>query len=155
MLIMAGGAIANIADLVDPDDSEFRTYRQINKAKPFKYSVGESVVVSTEAEITKLTRDCDGTPLYSTSYINGISEHDITPISDGEEELTTQVKFIDMPIGGRFKEYGKTWVVLEKHGRGKIIEYTGERSESIWQLRCCFTDPDEGITLDTEVPFID
>mgnify|MGYP003646708799 CR=1 FL=1 len=78
-------------------------------------------------------------------------------VADGkraEEEPTTQVKFKDVPVGGRIKEYGKTWVVLETYGRGLIVEYTGIKGTSIINSRCCFTDPDEGITLDTEVPFL-
>jgi hypothetical protein len=70
------------------------------------------------------------------------------------EESTNLVKFKDVPVGGRIKEYGKTWVVLETYGRGLIVEYTGEKSNFVHLSRCCFTDPDEGITLDTEVLFI-
>jgi hypothetical protein len=154
MLLMAGRAITNIADLVDPEDSKCRTYRQINNAKQHKYKIDAEVKVIIETEITGLTRDCDGTPLYSTTLANGISEDAITPITDGLDVPTTQVKFKDVPVGGRIKEYGKTWVVLETYNRGLIVEYTGEKGNAIHNSRCCFTDPDEGITLDTEVPFL-
>jgi hypothetical protein len=144
----------NIADLKDSNDPEGRTYREINNAKNHKYKIGAEVKVVIETDITGLTRDCDGTPLYSTTLSHGISEDAITPITDGVDVHTTQVKFKDVPVGGRIKEYGKTWVVLETYGRGLIVEYTGEKGTSIHRSRCCFTDPDEGITLDSEVSFI-
>ena len=151
---MAGRIITNIADLVDPEDSKCRTYRQINNAKQHIFKVNDEVKVVIQTEITGLTRDCDGTPLYSTALAHGIGEDAITLIIDDEEEPTTQVKFKDVPVGGRIKEYGKTWVVLETYGRGLLVEYTGIKGTSTINSRCCFTDPDEGITLDTEVPFL-
>jgi hypothetical protein len=153
MLLMAGRSITNIADLVDPDDSECRTYRQINNAKQHKYKIDAEVKVVIETEITGLTRDCDGTPLYSTTLAHGISEDAITPITDDVGAPTTQVKFKDVPLGGRIKEYGKTWVVLQRHGDGLIAEYTGANN-NITNSLCSFVDADAGITLDTEVPFI-
>jgi hypothetical protein len=152
MLLMAGRAITNIADLVDPEDSKCRTYRQINNAKQHKYKIDAEVKVVVETDITGLTRDCDGTPLYSTTLAHGISEDAITPITDGLDVPTTQVRFKDVPLGGRIKEYGKIWAVLQRHGDGLIAEYTGEYS--VINSVCSFVDADAGITLDTEVAFI-
>ena len=61
-------------------------------------------------------------------------------------------KFKDVPIGGRIKKYGKTWVVIKNYGNGLIVEYTGEIKNHSWH--CCFVDIDEGITLETKVNFI-
>jgi hypothetical protein len=149
-----GNQFQKISDFQDPDDSEGRTYRQINNAKQHIFKVNDEVKVVMQTEITGLTRDCDGTPLYSTALAHGISEDAITPITNSLDIPTTQVKFKDVPVGGRIKEYGKIWVVLETYKRGLIIEYTGEQGNSIHRSRCCFTDPDEGITLDTEVSFL-
>lgn len=58
----------NVADLTDPNDPEGRSYRVVNNAKRHVYGVGDLVEVRGEsAFITELTRDCDGTPLYSIS----------------------------------------------------------------------------------------
>ena len=56
----------NIADLKDPDDSEGRSYREVNHATEHNYEVGQLVEFDDGVclFITKLTRDCDGTPLY-------------------------------------------------------------------------------------------
>tara|TARA_R110000822_G_C15210962_1_gene483323 strand:+ start:443 stop:643 length:201 start_codon:yes stop_codon:yes gene_type:complete len=63
-----------------------------------------------------------------------------------------QVKFKDVPTGGRIQEYGKTWVVMENYDDGVIIEYTGK--SNLWHSYCSFVDADAGITLETEVNFI-
>lgn len=57
----------NIADLVDSDDSQGRTYRQINKSKKHKFKIGQLVELENGVRlfIAKQTRDCDGTVLYS------------------------------------------------------------------------------------------
>jgi hypothetical protein len=73
----------NIADLTDPEDYEGRTYREVNMLKPHKISIGSLVELESGARlfVSKLTRDCDGTPLYTLtvnddSYfkINGCCE---------------------------------------------------------------------------------
>lgn len=67
----------------------------------------------------------------------------------------SKVKFKDVPIGGRIKEYGKVWVVLQNSGRGLIVEYTGEIGVMNHHMsHCSFVDEDEFITLETEVNFI-
>lgn len=57
----------NIADLVDPNDPQSRTYRQVNNAKTHKYGLGVLVELDNGVRLftAKHTRDCDGTPLYS------------------------------------------------------------------------------------------
>jgi hypothetical protein len=71
-----------------------------------------------------------------------------------------KIPFKNMPLGGRFFGYGKVWIVLERHGRGSIVEECLNPCKkdpfyvSLRQSMCCFTDPDEGITLDSEVEFI-
>lgn len=59
----------NIADLIDPNDSQGRTYREINLSTKHQFSLDDLVELNTGARlfIAKLTRDCDGTPLYSLS----------------------------------------------------------------------------------------
>jgi hypothetical protein len=63
-----------------------------------------------------------------------------------------QVKFREVPIGGRIKEYGKTWVVFENYGNGLLVEYTGKNN--IMRSVCSFVDEESSITLETEVNFI-
>ena len=63
------------------------------------------------------------------------------------------VKFKDVPVGGRFQAFGKTWVVLENYADGVIIEYTGKGN--LCYSYCSFVDIEAGITLETEVNFID
>ena len=146
-----GHRFQRISDFQDPDDLEGRTYRQINNAKQHIFKVNDEVKVVIQTEITGLTRDCDGTPLYSTALAHGIGAAAITLLTDAEEP-TTQVKFKDVPLGGRIKEYGKIWAVLQRHGDGLIAEYTGEKS--VINSMCSFVDADAGITLETEVAFI-
>ncbi len=77
--------MSNIADLQDPNDPKGRT---INNAKEHKYSVGELVELENKARlfVTRLSRDCDGTPLYMLGCkldridLLGISEEYITQI---------------------------------------------------------------------------
>ena len=66
--------------------------------------------------------------------------------------MSTMVKFRDVPLGGRIVVGDNVWIVLERHGRGKIAQECLEPKSH--QSLCCFTDPDEGITLDTEVEFL-
>ena len=90
--------LINIADLKDPDDSEGRTYRQVNNAKSHKYGLGVLVELDSGARlfIAKHARDCDGTPLYSLTYekredsfplneiywVHGFSEEYLYPVID-------------------------------------------------------------------------
>jgi hypothetical protein len=58
------------------------TIRQINNATKHKYKCDDLVELESRARmyVTRLTRDCDGTPLYCLGYkkgstkINGIGE---------------------------------------------------------------------------------
>ena len=61
--------------------------------------------------------------------------------------------FRNVPVGGRISEYGKVWVVIENYGDGLIVEYTGEKT--LTYTVCSFVDDNNGITLDSEVNFID
>lgn len=56
----------NVADIIDPDDSLGRTYREINNSTEHKYAVGQLVEFEDgiRLRITRLVRDCDGTPMY-------------------------------------------------------------------------------------------
>ena len=79
----------NIADLIDPEDPKGRTYREVNNAKNHKYSVGDLVQIETKARlfVSKLPRDCDGTPLYvlgcetGRQDLYGIPEEYITEVN--------------------------------------------------------------------------
>jgi|5_EtaG_2_1085323.scaffolds.fasta_scaffold01188_11 hypothetical protein len=63
-----------------------------------------------------------------------------------------QVKFRDVPLGGRIVICNNVWVVLETYGDGKVARESLQPGTR--QQLCCFTDPEEGITLDTEVEFL-
>ena len=58
--------IVNVADLEDPDDSEGRTYRQVNATKSHKIPIGAFVELEDGARawVVHHGRDCDQTPLY-------------------------------------------------------------------------------------------
>ena len=66
----------DIADLTNPETG--KTYRQENNEKTHKYGIGDLVEVDgCRFFITRLTRDCDGTPLYSLES-HGHDEKDMT-----------------------------------------------------------------------------
>jgi hypothetical protein len=60
----------NIADFVDPNDPERRTYRQINAARQHNIPLGALVELPTGVRmfVVHHSRDCDETPLYHLSY---------------------------------------------------------------------------------------
>ena len=66
--------------------------------------------------------------------------------------MSTMVKFRDVPLGGRIVICNTVWVVLETYGNGKVARESLQ--PGTMQSLCCFTDPEEGITLDTEVEFL-
>ncbi len=68
----------NIADLKDWNDPAGRSFREVNNAKKHKYKVGDLVTIPglTTVTVTKLTRDCDGSPLYSVE-IHGYTENSL------------------------------------------------------------------------------
>jgi hypothetical protein len=74
--------VKNIADLFDPNDTEGRTYREINYAKRHSFEIGELVELESgiRLHVTLLTRDCDGTPLY---HLGDIIEGDATTLKFG------------------------------------------------------------------------
>lgn len=82
--------LINVADLVDPNDKQGRSYRKINKATAHKLKVGDRVQVMGDMVlyITKLIRDCDETPLYAVgnrnakTYEHGFSEEVIVKLPD-------------------------------------------------------------------------
>ena len=57
----------NIADLMDPNDSQGRSYREVNTDKEHNIPLGTLVELENGARafVVKHTRDCDMTPLYS------------------------------------------------------------------------------------------
>lgn len=66
-----------------------------------------------------------------------------------------KVKFRNMPLGGRFDDYGQIYIVIDRHGDGLVASECLNPSDAIIrQSLCCFVDSNEGITLDTEVNFI-
>jgi len=69
----------HVADLKDPLDPQNRTYREINNSRIHKFGVGDIVTIDQfgNAFISRITRDCDGTPLYSIE-LHGIGEDDMT-----------------------------------------------------------------------------
>ena len=97
----------NIADLKDPNDTQGRTYRQINAAMTHKITAGSLVEVNhcTPGEndgirlfVVFRGRDCDQTPLYWLSaekedmnkdphnpfnkWVGGYSEESLTVIKE-------------------------------------------------------------------------
>jgi hypothetical protein len=58
--------LVNVADLPDPNDSQGRSYRQVNAAKTHKIPVGTLVEIETGARLFVVFqgRDCDQEPLY-------------------------------------------------------------------------------------------
>ena len=66
----------NVADLTNPETG--KTYRKENNELDHKYKVGQPVKMQDGSwvTITKLTRDCDGTPLYSYES-HGLGEDSI------------------------------------------------------------------------------
>lgn len=83
----------NIADLHDPDDKQGRTYREVNNDKNHIFNRGDFVEVyrGERLFVVKLTRDCDGTPLYNLGSQGGdtlhygISDESLTKITDKYE----------------------------------------------------------------------
>lgn len=58
--------IINVADIKDPDDSQGRSYREVNNAKKHLFEVGQLVELRDGVRLWVVMqgRDCDGTPLY-------------------------------------------------------------------------------------------
>ncbi len=56
----------NVADLVDPNDPDGRTYRQVNTAKIHIIEIGTLVELESGVRlfVVQHNRDCDRTPLY-------------------------------------------------------------------------------------------
>lgn len=75
----------NVYDVVDQSDPQGRTRREINNCIKHKYDAQDLVELDNGVRmfITRLTRDCDGTPLYSlgpklgNSVCNGYPEDSI------------------------------------------------------------------------------
>lgn len=76
----------SISDLKDPDDYQGRTYREVNNSTQHSFDAGDLVELENGVRlfVSKQTRDCDGTPLYSMSHksngdasLHGFSEDDL------------------------------------------------------------------------------
>jgi hypothetical protein len=79
--------IINIADLIDPDDPQGRSYRQVNAERTHGIPVGTLVeVVNTGVRLFVVYqgRDCDSTPLYWLSP----DRNDITRVREGFQNRT-------------------------------------------------------------------
>lgn len=70
----------NVADLIDPNDPQGRSYREVNTASQHQYPVGSLVEINWPENpkrhgvrlfVTKHSRDCDGTPLYVLGFPAG------------------------------------------------------------------------------------
>ena len=59
-----------ISDLIDPNDTKKRTYKEVNAAKIHTIPVGTLVELEDGVRLWVVYhgRDCDGTPLYFLSY---------------------------------------------------------------------------------------
>ena len=86
--------VINIADLKDPNDSQGRSYREVNVDKIHKMPLGSLVEIKSGVMvfIVKHTRDCDQTPLYSLaidpedclfSMVHGYDEESLKQITSG------------------------------------------------------------------------
>lgn len=85
--------IINVADLVDPDDPQGRTYRQVNAAKTHGIPLGALVQLKSGARLFVVLhgRDCDRTPLYCLAtdpdeedkyrWLGGYSEGSLTVVT--------------------------------------------------------------------------
>ena len=78
----------NVADLKDPNDPQGRTYREINNATSHNLTVDDLVELDDGVRlfVTRLTRDCDGTPLYclgrkGNTVIMGYTEDSLTLVN--------------------------------------------------------------------------
>ena len=60
-----------ISDLKDPNDSQGRSYREVNNARVHKFTVGQLVEIEDGVRmfVAKQSRDCDGTPLYCLTHL--------------------------------------------------------------------------------------
>jgi hypothetical protein len=104
-MISQNGYGYNVADLVNPDDPQGRTYRQINATKTHKIPLGSLVELRSGVRlfVVNHNRDCDETPLYylshdkddiipksknfrNESWIGGYDEESLTLISEVFEE---------------------------------------------------------------------
>lgn len=67
----------NVADLKDPDDSQGRSYREINAEKSHKIPINTLVELESGARafVVRHTRDCDQTPLYSLAINPDPEQH--------------------------------------------------------------------------------
>lgn len=93
----------NIADIVDPEDPQGRTYRQINGAKGYAIPLGSLVEVrhatypSSDDGIRLFVahhgRDCDETPLYWLS-----------PEHDGHDRYSPDSRFYPASWTGGYSE---------------------------------------------------
>jgi hypothetical protein len=64
-----------------------------NEPQEPKYKVGDLVELTIEGEITKVYKDCDGTPLYEVNgNIRGYSESSITALAPSPTELLAMPK---------------------------------------------------------------
>jgi hypothetical protein len=89
--------LVNIADLVDQNDPEGRSYRQVNAAKEHQIPIGTLVEMETGVRlfVVKHTRDCDMTPLYCMSADSDDTEEHLKGFANrswlhgyGEDGLT-------------------------------------------------------------------
>ena len=78
-----------VHDLVDPEDSQKRTYKEVNAEKTHKIPIGALVETynGLRAYVVKQGRDCDMTPLYWISL-------DKTSLEEGDEyDILTKLKW--------------------------------------------------------------
>lgn len=71
MKLDKGNRMPHFINIADLDSGSGKSYREINLAKKHNLQVGQLVEISKtncRLFIVKLTRDCDGTPLYTLCH---------------------------------------------------------------------------------------
>lgn len=94
--------VINVADLRDPNDSDGRTYREVNLSLEHSIPIGSLVELEDGVRLWVVyhSRDCDGEPLYelcpnkddtikerdgfrNMKWVGGFGEEDLTVIKLG------------------------------------------------------------------------
>ena len=83
----------NITDLKDPNDTQGRSYREVNAGKLHKIPINAIVELKSGARafVVKHTRDCDQTPLYSLAIDSDPEQHKFSMCHGYGEESLKQI----------------------------------------------------------------
>lgn len=87
------GEFINVADLIDPSDTQRRSFREVNREKTHKINIGELVELDSGARafVVKHGRDCDETPLYSLAIDPDPEQHKFSMCHGYGEESLKQI----------------------------------------------------------------